>query len=404
MIFKKVTKSTLWSQLGVLLTLLTFVMGGYDFVFFIPQTFALYLFLLVMQEEKLSVVQRILVSIMLFSTHFIIGTVFVGYLWFKALIVDKVKKRKESTLLLLFLLLSVCFFFLANVAGFSIEKLIQQDTIEIIGSLTNTYSPNNLYVYLQNLGAGWFLVAIAYIATLLQKRREKYLLSFFTFISFGAIFYFLAPTYANKFAIGLSFFATLVVIRYLQSLGFKPLIKSLLFAVLIPIWGLNFYVQYNRYLTFYTQENGDVSAVVRQDKAIIEYIENNDLTDTFIVSDPYTQIIIASLGNVDTANAQYMQLETRENLLEYLENPNSETYEKLLTSPGIPGGTEVHILYTSRLERSIELNDYAWLYNIYSLPIDNSYPITVLDEDLLEDQRRLEKQLIYISDNFILFK
>jgi hypothetical protein len=404
MIFKKATRSTLWSQLGVLLTFLTFIMGGYDFVFFIPQTFALYLFLLTFKETKLSTLQLILISILLFSTHFIIGTVFVGYLWFRYLVVQKLKSKKDKNVFLLLIALSVMFFLVANIAGFSVEKLIQQDAVEVIGSLTNTYYPNNLFIYLQNLGAGWLLVLIAYIGTLLEKRKDERMLSLFAFIAFGMMFYFLAPTYANKFAIGLSFFAVMVVIKYLQSLGFKPLIKSLLFAVLILIWGLNFYVQYNRYLTFYTQENGNVSAIVRQDKTIIEYIENNDLSDTFIVSDPYTQLVIASLGNIDTANAQYMQLETREKLMEYLENPNSQTYEELLTSPGIPGGTEVHILYTSRLERSIELNDYAWLYNIYSLPIDNSYPITVLDEDLLEDQRRLEKQLIYISDNFILFK
>ena len=99
----------------------------------------------------------------------------------------------------------------------------------------------------------------------------------------------------------------------------------------------------------------------------------------------------------------YMNLETRRNLFEYLKNPNSETYEALLTSPGIPN-TDTTILYTSRLERSIVLDDNAWIYNIYSLPLNNSYTITVLDQKLIDDQKRLEKQLIYISDNFILFK
>ncbi len=404
MIFKKVTRSTLWSQLGVLLTLLTFVMGGYDFIFFIPQTFALYLFLLTFKETKLSTVQLILISILLFSTHFIIGTMFVGYLWFKYLVIQKLKNKKEKNVFLLLMGLSVIFFLLANIAGFSVEKLIQQEAIEVIGSTTNAYYPNSLSIYLQNLGAGWLLVAIAYIGTLLYKRKDEKMLSLFAFIAFGMMFYFLAPTYANKFAIGLSFFATLIVIKYLWSLGFKPILKLLLFGCLILIWGFNYYVQYNKYLNFYTQEDGTVSAIVKEDEAIIEYIENNSLQNSFIISDPYTQIVIASLGNVDTANAQYMQLETRNNLLNYLENSSPKNYEELLTSPGIPGGSEINILYTSRLERTIQLNDYAWLYNIYSLPMNNSYTITILNKDLLEYQKRQEKELVYISDNFILFK
>jgi hypothetical protein len=404
MIFKKVTRSTLWAQLGVLLSLLTFVMGGYDFVFFIPQTFALYIFILTLREKKLNNIQLILISILLLSIHFIVGTIFVGYLWFKKLIVENLKTEKEKTILLLLLALSVIFFLLANIAGFSIEKLIQQEAIEIVGSLTNAYYPNNLEVYARNLGAGWLFILLAYIGALIQKRRDERTIAFLSFVSFGAIFYFLAPTYANKFAIGLGFFAAFIIVQYIWNLGFKPIFKLLLFALLIFTWGINFYVQYNRYLTFYTQESGVVSAITREDEAIVQYIKGNNLANTFIVSDPYTQIIIASLANVDTANAQYMKLETRRSLINYLEEPSVKTYEELLISPGIPVRKEIHILYTSRLQRSIDLNDYAWMYNIYSLPINNSYNITILGEELLEDQKRLGRELIYISENFILFR
>jgi len=402
--FKKVTRSTLWSQLGVLLTLLTFVMGGYDFMFFIPQTFALYLFILAFGEEKLKFSQLIPLSLLLISVHFIIGTLFVGYLWFRFLVVKNLKSKKEKFVFLSLLALSIFFFILANITGFSLEKLIQEDAIETIGSLTNAYYPRNIPVYLRNLGAGWLLLLIAYLGTLIDKKKDELTLSLSSFVAFGAIFYFAAPTYANKFAIGLGFFASLLIIKYIWSLGFKPIIKIFFFVGLILTWGLNFYVQYNRYLAFYAQEDGTVSAIVQEDEAIIEYIQNNDLTDTFIISDPYTQLIIASLGNVDTANAQYMRIETRNNLIEYLKTPGIETYEKLLTSPGIPPGTELHILYTSRLERSLKLEDYAWLYNIYSLPLDNSYTIKTATVRLLYDQKRLDNKLIYISDNFILFK
>ena len=65
---------------------------------------------------------------------------------------------------------------------------------------------------------------------------------------------------------------------------------------------------------------------------------------------------------------------------------------------------DITILHTSRLERSLELDDSSWIYNIYSLPLDNSYPIGILQDELIDDQKRLGRELIYISDNFILFK
>ena len=401
---KDITKSTIWAQLGVLLALLTFVMGGYDFVFFLPQTLALYFLILILQEKELKLPQRIFATLLLLPTHFIVGPLFAGYLWFRFLIVKNLSNNKEKTILLLLLALSVLFFCLANISGFSIEKLLQNDALKEVGSATNPYYPNNISAYIQNLGAGWILVFLAYISVLIQKRKKEEDLALLSFITFGIIFYFLAPTYAHKFGIGLAFFATVLIIKYLWTLGFKPMMKSILFGLLISIWGLNYFVQYNRYLKFYTQEDGTASAIVQEDKALIEYLRENRLSDTFIISDPYTQLVVAALGNIDTVNAQYMPKETRKNFLIYLEDPNPETYEKLLTSPGIPGGKDITILYSSRIHRSIELDDEAWIYNIYSLPINNSYSINEVGENLIKDQKRLNKDLIYISDNFILFK
>jgi uncharacterized membrane protein (UPF0136 family) len=379
-------------------------MGGYDFVFFLPQTLTLYFLILILREKELKLPQLILATLLLLPAHFIVGPLFAGYLWFRFLIVKNLNNNKEKNILLLLLALSVLFFCLANIAGFSVEKLPQSDALKVVGSATNPYYPSNISAYIQNLGAGWLLVLLAYISVLIQKKKSKEDISLLSFIAFGIIFYFLAPTYAHKFGIGLAFFATVLIIKYLWQLGFKPVMKLVLFGLLISIWGLNYFVQYNKYLKFYTQEDGTASAIVQEDKALIEYLRENKLPDTFIISDPYTQLIVAALGNIDTVNAQYMPQKTRQNFLEYLEDPNPETYEKLLTSEGIPGGEDLNILYTSRIHRSIELDDRAWIYNIYSLPINNSFSINEVGEDLIEDQKRLNKDLIYISDNFILFK
>jgi hypothetical protein len=404
MILKKTTRSTIWSQLGVLLALLTFVMGGYDFIFLIPQTLALFFFILMLNEENINMKKLIPISILLISTHFIIGTVFSLYLWFKHLFIVQLNKRKEQTLFLLFILLSTMFFLLANIAGFSFEKLFQQDAIFAIGSLTNQNYPHNLFVYIQDIGAGILILILVLFEQIFSKKKNIETISLLAFISLGAIFFFLAPTYANKFVIGLGLFASLIIVPFLQRITFRPVTKIILIPILILLWGTNFYIQHQRYQTFYTQSDGTISAIVEEDMALVEYFKEENITEPFIISDPYTQLILTSATNIDTANAQYMDLETRQNLLAYLEDPKSETYETLILSPGIPGGRDLLILHTSRLERSLKLNDKAWTYNIYSIQLENSYKIEEESEDLLKHQESLGKKAIYISDHFTLFK
>ncbi|MHC1716951.1 MAG: hypothetical protein AB9915_03670 [Candidatus Dojkabacteria bacterium] len=402
-IFKRYTANTMWSQLGVLLSLSVFVMGGYDFIFFIPQTFALLLFLMIFKDRRLNLFKLLLASVLLISTHFIIGAFFAGLLLFKYFIIDNLKNRKEVKIYYLILLLSLFFFVLANIAGFSVEKLIQGDAVKVIGSLTNPYFPNNIPVYLQILGPIWIFILIAYLSNLLGKDTHKSSMISMSFIVIGTICYFLAPTYANKFTIGIGVFSSILLISFLSKLNLKFFSKLLVSISLVGIFLINFYIQYNRYLTFYTQSNGTVSAITKEDKAIVEYLNENS-TDSLIISDPYTQLIVASLTNTDTLQAQYMQLDTRNNLLEYLKNPNPKTYESLITSSGFPSTEDFKILYTSRLYRSINSQDTAWIYNIYSLSINNTEIIEKLDEKLIEDIKRIGKEPVYISDNFILFK
>ncbi len=402
-IFKKYTKNTMWSQLGVILSLSVFVMGGYDFVFFIPQTLAFLFFLMIFKETKLNLVQLILSSLLLIPTHFIIGTILSGLLWFKYIIIDNLKGRKDVTIYYLILLLSLFFFFLANIAGFSVEKLIQSESIQVIGSLTNPYYPNNLYTFSGILGPIWIFVILIYFVNLFKKNNKKGSLISLSFIVIASILYFLAPTYANKFTIGIGVWASILLVTFLSELNFKFFSKVLISVSLAGIFLVNFYIQYKNYLTFYTQSNGTISAITKEDEAIIDYLNTNRTTD-MIVSDPYTQLIITSLTNTNTLQAQYMELDTRNNLYEYLKNPNSRRYEKLLSSTGFPSDNDFEILYTSRLHRSMIYEDTAWIYNIYSLEINNDELITKVSDILVKDMKKNNKIPIYISDNFVLFK
>jgi hypothetical protein len=402
-IFRDFTKSTIWSQIGVLFSLLVFVMGGYDFVFFIPQTFALFLFLMIYREKKLSKTKFVLSAILLVSTHFIIGTYLAGFLYIKHFILKHIDRKKEVKIFYLILLISVIFFTLANIAGFSFEKLVQAEDIDIIGSLTNPYYPNNLNVFWQILGPMWLFVIIIFITNLLERKISRIYLEAITYIAMITVVYFLAPTYANKFTIGIGFFSSLLIIKFLSTLKMGIFLKSFVFTALLVIFTSNFFVQYNRYLAFYTQQNGTVSAITQEDMAVVEYLKTQN-NSSVILSDPYTQLIVESLTNSETANAQYMSLQTREKLLEYLNNPNMETYEDLIISPGLPRNNNFSILYTSRIERAIKNEDNSWIYNIYSLSINNSEKIESIDKELLEEMERTGRYPVYISDNFVLFK
>ncbi len=402
-IFRDFTKSTIWSQIGVLFSLLVFVMGGYDFVFFIPQTFALFLFLMIYREKKLSKTKFVLSAILLVLTHFIIGTYLAAFLYIKHFILKHIDRKKEVKIFYLILLISVIFFILANIAGFSFEKLVQAEDIGIIGSLTNPYYPNNLNVFWQILGPMWLFVLIIFITNLLEKKLSRIYLEGITYIAMITVVYFLAPTYANKFTIGVGFFSSLLIIKFLSTLRMGIFFKSFVLTALLIIFTSNFFVQYNRYLAFYTQQDGTVSAITQEDMAVVEYL-NTQNNSSVILSDPYTQLIVASLTNTETANAQYMSLQTREKLLEYINNPNMETYEDLIISPGLPRNNNFSVLYTSRIYRAIKNEDNSWIYNIYSLSINNSEKIESIDKQLLEEMERTGRYPVYISDNFVLFK
>lgn len=402
-IFKDVTKSTLWSQVGVLLSLLVFVMGGYDFVFFIPQTFALFLFLMFYREKNISKKKLLLASILLILTHFIIGTYLSAFLWGRELILKQIDRRKEVKIYYVILLTSVIFFILANIAGFSFEKLVQVDEVKVIGSLTNPYYPNNLNVFWQILGPIWLFVLIIFVTNFLERKISKVYLEGITYIAMITVVYFLGPTYASKFTIGIGFFSALLLVKFLSTLNMNIFFKSFVVTAMIVVFSTNFFVQYNRYLAFYTQENGRVSAINDEDMAIVNYL-NRERTFSTILSDPYTQLIVAAFTNTETVQAQYMNLDTRKNLLEYIKNPSVQTYEKLITSPGIPKNDNFDVLYTSRIYRAINNQDDSWIYNLYSLSINNSEDIEDLNDELIKEMARTGRYPVYVSPNFILFR
>lgn len=403
-IFKKYTKSNLWSQLGVFISLSVFVTGAYEFIFFIPQTLTFLLFLMALREDNITAKQLIPLTLLLTATHFIFGPILSGLLWLKFIILDKLKTIVELRVTYLILLLTLIFFTLSNIAGFSFEKMLQTDSINTIGSLTNAYYPNNLTSIWNILGAIWLFTPIIYITNIFQKSKSKASIIAISFTVIMLILYLLAPTYANKFTMGLGVYISILLVTFLSKRNFNLISKSILCSLLPAIFFVNFYIRYKEYLVFYTQYSGRVSAITEEDIQIVEYLQKDSKAPQQIVSDPYTQIILTSLANKKTANAQYMLLDLRENLYSYLKDPNPKTYETLIATPSFPAGRNVGILLTSRLYGSLIHEDKSWIYNMYSLDINNDEKIVGVDEKLVEDMRRTGRQAVYINENFVLFR
>lgn len=402
-LFKKYTRSTLWSQLGVFLSLSVFITGGYDFVFFIPQTFAFFLFLMILKDRNLSIPGLMISSILLISSHFVIGTMLAGFLWFKYLIIDNLRKKKEIQIYYLISGLTLLFFILANIAGFSIEKFIQGDSTKVIGSLTNQYYPNNLETFWDILGPVWLLLLLVYLANTVEGEDSKSSLISISFITLCSIGYFLAPTYANKFTLGIGVYAVILIIPFILKIRFNYLFKILLLTMLPFVFFTNFYIQYKEYLTFYTQSNGKVSAITKEDKELVSYLKADKPT-RLVVSDPYTQLMVASLANVDTAQAQYMQLETRETLYKFLKNPIKRREKSLLNSESFLQNEDFDLIYSSRLHRSLKYDSTAWINNIYSLDINSDEKINYVSDNLKDYLRDIGKEEIYISEYYRFFK
>ena len=232
---------------------------------------------------------------------------------------DDIKKKNQSLAKTISILLfvGVIVAFIANLRGFSVEKLLQQTDIEQLGFYTNLYYPQNLLFILKQYGPLLIPFIISTIYIFLKKKSSTISLFSISYLSLCLIAYFLGPTYANKFFIGSSVFMVFNILILLTDLQlkrfFKILLLLILFLTMLPPYILNF----SKYNTFYTQTNGKISSLVLEDKKIIEFLNKNENFNCQILSDPYTQLIVSSQTKYDTAGGQYQELFTRKTLISF---------------------------------------------------------------------------------------
>jgi hypothetical protein len=141
---------------------------------------------------------------------------------------------------------------------------------------------------------------------------------------------------------------------------------------------------------------------VKEDKELITFLNQRDLKCQ-IVSDPYTQLMISSRTPQHTAGGQYQELFTRKAFIEFIENPNEENYEQLLSSTDIQ--EPFCILLSSRLfSKNIYTNNsnIPWLNSMYEYEINNNYGIPQIP-DIIEFLQAKGFTTYYTDSNFRLF-
>lgn len=403
-LMRKVSTNLIWAAFGTLITLLVFSNGAYEFVFFIPQTLAFLLFLIILASGRLTPVKLLIAIVVIVLSHFVMGAFLSGILVAKWLLVDiyLVKERKHQTqVLLVMLLIPLQFVISLNLLGFSFERIFQARELEVIGSPTNFGYPDNVNFLLNILGPAVVLVLAAIVSFLIKKERTKLAWVGILGLAINLATFFLAITYASKFLIGLSLFSAILLTYFLSGLKLSKALAGFIILAITVVYGANFYSNYKSYLPFYRQESGEYSAVVEEDKSLINFLTKNKLSCT-VLSDPYTQLMVATYTGTETAKAHYLKLPSRKLLDEFVSAPTDKAYSDLLKIPEVEQETDVCFIYTGRLQRSITRAEKFWLQNIYTYTLDNN--LKVNNQPLVELLEAKSARVLFSDDHFILFR
>lgn len=378
-LLKNIFKRVDLAILGSLFASLIFINGAYEFNFFLPQTFAFFLFLNFLISKNLNWKKIIIASVLLILTHFIIGSVLAFILILKYLLIDRKLLDLESSwnfkTLTIFTALITVFTLLLNLAGFSFENSYQTSEVAYVGSSTNLAPPGNYSFVINLLGTGLILFIIALVFYFIEKKHETLITFSVIYILINLSLFFISPTYANKFLIGFGIFSTIIIINYLKEFKFTATKSAIIMICLVIVFLQPFITNYRSYLQFYSQSDGTVSIVNSRDLAFLNKLKEIDRNCT-IISDPFTQSLITGYSNYVTAAGQYMSLESRRSLLAFITDPKTNTLASVKSIKEVNGSKDICFLYSSRLEIGTKPENLNWANNIYILPINNNQVIS----------------------------
>ncbi len=392
---KKFLSDNLVAEVASILAIFVFINGSYEFVFFIPQTFTFFIFLISYKKAKCTLLEFITFATVMIASHLVMGTFLVFVMAVLELLKHKVITERALTLVAI---LGLVLTLLMNAYNLTFERIFQASEVEFLGDYTNKEFPLSL-VELVNVNP---VLVVSITATamlfLLNKIKlpETGLLIPVTF--FMASTYFLAPTYSNKFLVGIGVFMSIIVIdslfKYLKDINYKTAIIVILFALSI----FSFISNYRFYLTFYKSGENSYSVLNGKEAGLIQFLRNTNL-ECIIVTDPFSQIAVTGLTRFETSQAQYMDPQYRKIINNFLQNPNEARLAPVLEFPGYK---DICFVYSYRFEEArIEKID-MWANQLYYYIVDSPKTLTSSLEPikLLSD----EMDLVYKDNYYYIFK
>jgi hypothetical protein len=392
---KKFIDHRLALALGSFIGLLTFVNGAYEFSFFIPQAFVFFIFLTSYTKEKLSRTKLISLIAILILTHFVIG----AYLSFFLVVLEGLKRKFINTRSLTFVgLLAVIFTVLLSAYELTFEKLLQADEIKFLGITTNKVFPENILELINMNPVLIPLLFIISILVLIGKLKERNTIILVPIALISVSIYFLAPTYANKFLIGVGLYTAIVVsdLLFYFVKEQRKLIGSVAVLTLLSLFA--FINNYNAILTFYKTSEYSVSALNEKEFGVVDFLRKADL-ECVVVTDPFSQIVITGLTRFETAQAQYMNTEYRKIIHSFLQNPTQAKLSSVLTYPGYEN---ICFVYSYRFEETRVEKIDTWANQLYYYIVDSSKELTSTIEPIRVLNDRME--LVYKDKYYYVFK
>lgn len=399
-LLKRFSKNLIIVSIFALMTILIYVNGTYETTLFLPQTLAFILFLSLLLEKKTKITTLIASGVLLIFTHFVMGPFLFMFLVLKYFLLEVIDKKilnKFSKYILFFSLFTPTLFVFVSSSGFSIEKYFQKGDLEIIGGVTNMPFPENIWIYFSIWGGlGIFLL---FSILFQQKKGQPWYIYSLIYVALTLCLYLLAPTYANKFLMGISVFSIILMIQYLENLK-EVSIKIVISIILVIFLSLNFYFRYSESLDFYRQRDNVATVVPSRNMYMLKNLKNLNDINCIFVSDPLTQIQIEGLTHKKTAKAQYLLPESREKIFEFSRNPTNENYENLLEIEELDN-RDMCFVYSSIIHTSIQRDEVNWLFHMFSLPKDDSGPVQETDVKYFMLEKGYE--VSYQDPQFIVF-
>lgn len=364
-----------WSSLGVILSLLVFENLAYTAQFLIPQTFCFLLFVYILNSSRLNIKSLLASIVLLTLTHFFIGLFLSGILVLRYIYLGNILKlgqKQERNILTREIFLVIILIIVASALGFSVERFFQQDIVKWVGDLTNPEFKGKIDAVFNLFGYIWIIFLPILIITIFKKKRSLPEGIGYIGIAANIGFFFLGPVFAGKFLLGFGLFSSLIMISYLSNLRpQKKLLNLIMALLLIIIYGVNFAIQLRDLSSFLDQNEGKTTAIVVKDNDLINYWIEKKPT-CILISDPHTQLTIHSLGKGETLRGNYMILDDRRKLVDFVNQPNDKTFGKVLNMKDLQDeeykDKDICIDISSRLLELVESEnpwkDYIFLYKV----------------------------------------